>query len=237
MGGPVPKFLLDLGGITVLEQTLKNLNACPLVAGITLCASPEFMVEMQQEVLPRFAPENRRRLFLLVSGGAERQDSIWNGIQATLGRKGNFQEVVLNPNIARATLNDVVAVHDAVRPFAGPEIFSKIFATAQEKGAALIAIPVQDTIKNCEETRVCATVDRSTLWQAQTPQAFRFSTLVAANEKALADHFKGTDDASLVEHLGQAVYCVPGEKFNLKITTQQDLDLAQAIHKGGLACG
>lgn len=237
MGGSTPKFLLDLGGITVLEKTLKNLHACQGVAGITLCVSPEFLTEMHEDILPSFSPAHRERLFLLVTGGSERQFSIWNGLQATLGRTGEFREVVINPAIARAKPEDLVAVHDAVRPFAGPHLFDKVFDTAEQKGAALIAIPAQDTIKRCQGTAVTATVDRSELWQAQTPQAFRFSTLIAANEKALAEHFMGTDDASLVEHLGQAVYCVPGEKFNLKITTQEDLDLARAIYKGEAQCG
>jgi len=236
MGGSTPKFLLDLGGMTVLEKTLKNLHGCPEILGITLCISPEFLTEMHEEILPSFSPEHRKRLFLLVTGGSERQFSIWNGVQATLGRSGAFREILLNPTIARGNTKDLVAVHDAVRPFAGPNLFSKVFEAAEQKGAALIAIPAQDTMKRCQDTQVTATVDRSNLWQAQTPQAFRFSTLIAANEKALADRYMGTDDASLVEHLGQAVYCVPGEKFNLKITTQEDLDLARAIYKGESEC-
>src|SRR5690606_1789701 len=132
----------------------------------------------------------------VVAGGAERADSVRNALAAA------------PPHL------ELVAIHDAARPFASPGLFGRVLAAAREHGAALAAIPATDTVKQAEGTAVARTLDRRTLWLAQTPQAFRIGILRAAYEKAGASISTFTDEASLVEAAGQRVELVQGEKEN-----------------------
>jgi len=146
----------------------------------------------------------------LTPGGAERQDSV---------------RIALGLTSAEAEL---VVVHDAARPFATPAMFEAALATAARVGGAIAAIPLADTLKRVGDQRVIvATVARTALWQAQTPQAFRRALLIRAHERAVIDRVIATDDADLVEQLGATVAVVDGSAFNFKITTPEDLRLAE----------
>jgi 2-C-methyl-D-erythritol 4-phosphate cytidylyltransferase len=127
---------------------------------------------------------------------------------------------------------DIVVVHDAARPLVSQGIIGAVIRAAIRYGAALAAIPVQDTLKR-EGARSCvdATVERLRLWQAQTPQAFHFELLLEAHARASAEGYRGTDDASLVERLGKPVRLVRGSPRNLKVTTREDLALARALFR------
>jgi 2-C-methyl-D-erythritol 4-phosphate cytidylyltransferase len=125
--------------------------------------------------------------------------------------------------------NGIVLIHDGARPFLQPAIIKSLVQKADSDGAAIAGIPVKDTIKVTDEGAVSHTLERSSLWAVQTPQAFRLSLIVQAHEEAMKEGFVGTDDASLVERLGQAVYIVQGHEHNIKLTTQEDLIIAQAI--------
>jgi 2-C-methyl-D-erythritol 4-phosphate cytidylyltransferase len=182
-------------------------------------------VALVQPVLPRsYFPAFERRILNRyplskcrspVRGGRERQDSVFNGLKA------------LPDDI------EIVVVHDAARPFVTSAVISAVISAAARDGAALAAIPAQDTLKRSDhDSLVKATVDRSRLWQAQTPQAFRTSLLREAHLSAASVGYRGTDDASLVERLGHPVRIVPGSSRNLKVTTAADMVLARAL----LAC-
>lgn len=150
----------------------------------------------------------------IASGGAERFESVNNAL------------AMLKPEI------DFVAIHDAVRPCLTETLISAVFAKAQEKGAAMLALPVQDTIKNVDAAgKIAGTVPRKGLWLAQTPQVFRRDWLTEAYEKRGSLGADITDDAQLVEALGKSVYVVDGSSTNIKITTRADLALADAILK------
>jgi 2-C-methyl-D-erythritol 4-phosphate cytidylyltransferase len=123
----------------------------------------------------------------------------------------------------------LVVVHDAARPFATAAMFSACIVAAAQSGGAIVAIPVADTLKQAPHRTIVATVPRDGLWQAQTPQAFRRELLMLAHERAKRERITVTDDADLCERLGIAVQVVPGSAVNLKITTQDDLRICEAI--------
>ncbi|SFM33276.1 2-C-methyl-D-erythritol 4-phosphate cytidylyltransferase [Paenibacillus sp. 1_12] len=148
----------------------------------------------------------------VVAGGQERQDSVYKGLQ-TLGSETEW-----------------VLVHDGVRPFTAKEHIIACWHKAMETGAAVLAVPVKDTIKVVDTTgKIQSTPDRRSLWAIQTPQAFRFSLLLKAYEQAQQAGFIGTDDAMLVEQLGISVQVVEADYYNIKITTPEDLPWANWI--------
>ncbi len=151
-----------------------------------------------------FAPQ-------LVEGGATRQESVYNAVRAATG--------------------EWLMVHDAARPFASPQLLLRVIEAARECGAALAALPCPDTVKRAApDGSIAATLDRSVLWLAQTPQIFRREILLSANEKATSEGFSGTDCASLVERLpNQRVQLVSGEASNFKVTYPADLERAHEM--------
>src|SRR5690606_29096334 len=148
----------------------------------------------------------------IVPGGSERQASVYEGIKAM-------------PDDVRW-----VAVHDGVRPFIGEARVRSCLSEARVTGAAVLAVPVKDTIKVADQTGVIqSTPDRRSLWAIQTPQAFRLDLLRAAHEQALREEYIGTDDSVLVERLGVQVRIAEGTYTNIKITTPDDLLWAETI--------
>lgn len=149
----------------------------------------------------------------VTAGGTERQNSVYAGLKQLDA--------------------DYVLVHDGVRPFVTPEHIEHCMDAAIQHGAAVLAVPVKDTIKQVnEEGIITSTPDRRSLWSIQTPQAFRLSELLAAHESAQQERFLGTDDAMLIERLGNKVKVVEGSYTNIKITTPDDLDYAVFMQKG-----
>ncbi len=150
----------------------------------------------------------------LVEGGEHRQDSVANGL-----------------NSVRAAADDIVLVHDAVRPFVTADIIDEVIAAAEKSGAAIAGLPAVDTIKqverNAEGAVITATIPRERVVMAQTPQGFRYSVIKKAFDDATADGFVGTDEASLVERAGYPVMVVMGSARNIKITTPADMELAE----------
>jgi 2-C-methyl-D-erythritol 4-phosphate cytidylyltransferase len=202
------KQMLELGGVPVLVHTLKRFQQCEAVDQIILVLQPN----LTSEVLSLMSRHNLTKVARVVAGGAERQDSVYRGLQ-----------------VVRAESAGIIAVHDAVRPFVKPDEIQAVIERAASTGAALIALASTDTIKQVKSGRVQRTLDRRRIYYAQTPQAFRFSILREAFEKAYADGFMGTDESQLVERLGQRVSVVEGSPLNIKITRPFDLRLAEAI--------
>lgn len=209
MGAAVNKQYLPLNGRPILAHTIALFEAHPLIDRIYVITPAEEFEQCRREVLE---PNAFAKVAPLVAGGAERQDSVRNGLQA-----------------CAAETDDIVLIHDGVRPLLQPALIDKLVERVSEQGACLVGVPVKDTIKRVVDGRIEGTPDRSCLWQAQTPQAFRYGQIVAAYEQAQQDNFRGTDDASLVERLGQSVTVVAGSYRNIKITTPEDLLLARAF--------
>jgi 2-C-methyl-D-erythritol 4-phosphate cytidylyltransferase len=205
MGSRRPKQYLRLGQAPILVATLKALARARSIAGIVV-AVPEAQVAATRRLLARARVP---KILDVVAGGADRQESVWRGLQRL-------------PEDAR-----VVVVHDAVRPFITTDLVERVRA-AGAGGAATCGTPVRDTVKRVTDGAVESTIPRQGLWLTQTPQAFARDLLWEAHDKARRDGFAGTDDAVLVERLGMPVAMVPGLAQNLKITTPEDLRTARA---------
>lgn len=200
------KILLELQSLPVFIHTLNVFQMDEQCEGIYLAINPRDEKEMK-EIL---AENQITKVIALVPGGKERQHSIYNALK------------LVRPE-------GIVLVHDAARPFINKALLQPLIKAAETKGAAILAVPVKDTVKKAIGNIVSETVERTSLWAVQTPQAFRFSVLIKAYQKAEEDEFLGTDDASLVERLGYDVMIVEGDYDNIKLTTQEDLYFAEAI--------
>jgi 2-C-methyl-D-erythritol 4-phosphate cytidylyltransferase len=207
------KQYLTVAGRTVLGHTLKKFDVCDDVDSIYLVVPEEDFDYCREKVL---SPANLRKPTHLVVGGKQRQNSVFNGLKALEQKRG------------------LVVVHDGVRPLIEPQQISSCIAEAQESGACILGIPAFDTIKRVDDANTIeATINRECLWLAQTPQVFRYKILHRAHQKAISDGFAGTDDALLVERIGYRVKIITGSKTNLKITTTEDLAIAQALLEDG----
>lgn len=212
--GPGKKQFHLLGGKPILSHTLAKFETCPLVRSILLVAGQEDMDYCLREIVEKY---NFKKVSQIVPGGKRRQDSVKNGIEAL-------------PRDA-----EIVAIHDGVRPFVTREMIEETLTTAARVGAVVLAIPMKDTIKvSNPDGTVLKTLDRETVWQIQTPQSFRVDVIKEAYRRAGEEGFVGTDDASLVERLGIKVHILPGSYTNIKITTLEDLFLANFFLKTDL---
>jgi 2-C-methyl-D-erythritol 4-phosphate cytidylyltransferase len=206
MGSRLPKQYLTVGSAPLLVLTLRALGRCRALDGIVV-AAPAERVDATRDLLRRFRVP---RVLGVVAGGAERQDSVREGLHAAPSDAG------------------WIVVHDAVRPFVTPELIERVLAAARVPGAASCGWPVHETVKRVKDAVVEATLPREGLWLTQTPQAFRRELLREAHEKAQRDGYEATDDAMLVERLGGRVAMIEGLPQNLKITTPDDLKRARA---------
>ncbi|HZS08080.1 MAG TPA: 2-C-methyl-D-erythritol 4-phosphate cytidylyltransferase [Blastocatellia bacterium] len=211
IGGPIPKQFIEIAGAPILAHTIRRFYECPDIHAIAVALPADKVAEFRD----RDASVGLFKPVIYVSGGQERSDSILNALDAAAG---------LRP--------EIVAVHDAVRPFVTPAQIAAVIAGAKETGAAILALPATDTIKEVEDGVIVRTLDRRRIYRAQTPQAFGYELLRRANEEARAAGLPSamlTDDSLLVERLGHAVAVVEGSASNIKITTPEDLLLAQKM--------
>jgi 2-C-methyl-D-erythritol 4-phosphate cytidylyltransferase len=217
MGGGGNKQYLALGDRPILAHTLARLAALEMIDMLHVIVPADECRFCRDEVVARFA---LRKIGSVIAGGAERQDSVRHGL-AECG----------------ADDDDLVLIHDGVRPFFPAAQIAPLLAAAAADGAAVLAVPAQDTIKAVAAGRVVETLDRSRLWQVQTPQAFRFAAIRTAHQRAREAGLAGTDDAALVEWCGWPVAVVSGSPFNFKLTTPADLALARALLAAGIVEG
>lgn len=190
----------------ILAHTLDKFETCPLIHSILLVVAQEDMNFCMKEIVEKY---HYRKVSQIVPGGKRRQDSVRNGLDA------------LPKDV------DIVVIHDGVRPFVTKEMIEESIHAAVRFGAVVMAMPVKDTIKMAKpDGTIQKTLERESLWQIQTPQAFQASVIKEAYYRAAEDGFTGTDDASLVERLGAKVHILPGSYTNIKITTKEDLILA-----------
>jgi 2-C-methyl-D-erythritol 4-phosphate cytidylyltransferase len=208
--GGTSKQFFELNGTPILIHTLRKFAACKEVAEIWVALRKNEMAGFRKHL----ERANLKREIKLVEGGEHRQDSVANALNA----------ITAGPD-------DIVLVHDAVRPFVDEETILAVIASAEKNGAAIAGTPAVDTVKQVERTSegavITSTIIRERVVLAQTPQGFRFSVLRKAFVDALRDGFSGTDEASLIERNGGAVQVVMGSPKNIKITTPMDLELAE----------
>jgi 2-C-methyl-D-erythritol 4-phosphate cytidylyltransferase len=205
------KQFTELGGTPILIHTLRRFAGVPEVSEIWI-ALRENEIDGFRERLKKEAGMPKR--VELVVGGEHRQQSVGNAL-----------------NAVTAAADDIVLVHDAVRPFVTAEIIEEVIEAAKKYGAAIAGLPAVDTVKQVERTSegaiVKATIPRAGVVLAQTPQGFRYGVIKKVFDEAAADGFMGTDEASLAERAGHSVAVVMGSPKNIKITTPGDLELAE----------
>ena len=204
------KQFVELEGAPILVHTIRRF--------VQMEAVGEIFVAMRKPEAEQFRQQlgeyGLQGAIHLVEGGEHRQQSVANAL-----------------NAVRAAEDDIVLVHDAVRPFVTAESILAVIAAVEKYGAAIAGIPAVDTIKQVERTAdgaiITTTIPRELIVQAQTPQGARFGVLKRAFDEAAADGFLGTDEAALLERIGQPVHVVMGSVRNIKITSPWDMELAE----------
>jgi len=211
MGASINKQYLHLDGMPIVARTISVFEQSPLIDAIYLVIPADEIHYCREHIVEayRFC-----KVAAIVPGGRERQHSVLNGLRA-------MGEHVCG--------DDVVLIHDGVRPLITEKLLRESIAAAISDEGAVVALPVKDTIKSVVNGIVTGTPDRNTLWYAQTPQVFRYRVIYSAHQSAETDNYLGTDDASLVERVGGRMRIVQGDYRNIKITTSEDILLAEAF--------
>lgn len=211
MGASINKQYLLLAGKPILAHTLELFQQADFIDEIYPVVPQEEIDYCRVNVVEKYGITKVRQI---IAGGAERQNSVLNGLRA----------------VAMSAAG-IVVIHDGVRPLVPLSVVQRSVELAAEHDGALVAVPAKDTIKVVKGAFVISTPPRDSLWLAQTPQTFRYGIIRHAHEVAEADGFFGTDDASLLERTGKRVHIVIGDYRNIKITTPEDLALAEAFLK------
>lgn len=202
------KQFLEIAGRSMISITVGVFEDCQSIDDVIIVANKED-IELMRDILKGY-----KKVVKVVVGGAERQDSVYSGLQE------------LSPD------TDIVVIHDGARPLVTKDIIANAVTEARVSQAAIVGIPAKDTIKTVSpENIVMETLERSSIWQAQTPQAFKYEVIKEAYERADKIGYKATDDSKLVERLGVSVKMVMGSYENIKITTKEDIAMAEAILK------
>lgn len=207
LGSSLPKQFLKVRGRTILEMSVEAFEQNKYIDEIFVAANADYC-ELTEKLCRGFS-----KLKKIVAGGAERQDSVRAALDCLRGENG------------------IVLVHDAARPFVSEAVINAVIEGTADFGAAIPTVPAKDTIRQVDGTG-SRTLQRETLARVQTPQGFRISLIKHAFEKAQAEGFLGTDDASLVERMGINISMVQGEDANRKITTREDLETEMRIGTG-----
>lgn len=201
LGAPLPKQYLPLGGVAVLRHSVTTLLDHPRIGGVCVVIHPDDRPHYDEAVagLDLLPP---------IAGGAQRQDSVRNGIEGLA-----------------AKMPDLVLIHDGARPFLARPVIDRVLAALSDHPGAIAALPERDTVKRGEAGLIAETVDRTMLWRAQTPQGFHFAAIRAAHRAAAG--LELSDDAAVAERAGLPVALVEGSEDNFKVTTMDDLARAE----------
>lgn len=209
MGTAQKKQYTMLGSRPVLAHTMSAFDNCDVIEEIFLVIAEKDYDLCQQEIIGTL---ELHKPVHLVSGGGSRQESVFNGLMATEGRF------------------EILAIHDGVRPLIRIEKITQCVKTAEKHGGCILALPASDTVKTIDdENRVVVTMKRHMIRMAQTPQAFYYNIILGAHVAAQKEDYAGSDDAELVEMCGEVVKVIPGDPGNIKITTPEDLKMAEAL--------
>lgn len=212
MGGNIPKQLMLLGGKPVYQYSLETFLSMDEIAEVVMAVPADWKDHFEKEIFGQ-SPSELDALITnklkIVVGGAERWQSVENGVNALTSGA------------------EYVLVHDVARPFISKEIILDVCKTLVEKGSCLVAKPAVDTIKIAKDGRVQQTIDRNTVWMAQTPQAASIALLKKLYGRIAAEplDFTPTDEASILEYFGESVYIVKGNTLNDKLTTPEDFEI------------
>lgn len=211
MGLDMNKLYVEIQGRPVLAMTLQKFEESSLVDEIIVVTHKDEVGYCRSNITDRFSFGKVRAI---VPGGPTRQQSVYNGLQQVSSDCG------------------IVLIHDGARPFIDGSCIGECIEAAGKYGAAVAAVPAKDTVKRSDDDDfVTGTVDRNGLWYIQTPQAFRYDLILDAHRRAAEEGFEGTDDAVLAERAGHKVKLVMCNYFNIKITTKEDLVIAEAISR------
>ncbi|MDA3903120.1 MAG: 2-C-methyl-D-erythritol 4-phosphate cytidylyltransferase [Desulfuromusa sp.] len=216
MGGSVSKQYLELAGKPILAHTLTLFENHPLIENIYPIVPPGDISYCQRQIIDCYGFSKVRRV---IAGGINRQDSVRNGLNALV--EDGFDQP-----------QRPILIHDGARPLFDCKRLSALIEVVRKTGACTIGVPVKDTIKDVVNSRITGSPDRSRLWQAQTPQGFQYRLIREAFDRADADGFIATDDASLLERLGHPVQMLEGDYRNIKVTTPEDILIAVALLGG-----
>ena len=209
MNDPTRKQYLDLGGRPILAHSVIIFDRCEIIDKIFLVLPKEDIEYCRQNIVPSMELKNGLNL---VSGGEQRQNSVYNGLQA------------IDKN------TDTVVIHDGARPFIQPHELESCILGARKFDACILGLRAGDTVKHVGKSGfIEKTLERDRIWLAQTPQAFKYELIMRAHQIARRDGYIGSDDASLVERLGKDVRIINGSKNNMKITVREDLVMARAM--------
>ncbi|MEH7456213.1 2-C-methyl-D-erythritol 4-phosphate cytidylyltransferase [Bacillus pseudomycoides] len=206
MGAGKNKLFLLIDEVPIIVHTLRAFEKDEACESIIMAINEEERSYFE-ELMQRY-PIQKSVQF--IQGGAERQDSVYNALQ-------------------HVKQTEYVLVHDGARPFVTNKMTHDVLNAAKQKGASICAVPVKDTVKRVEQNTVVETVERSHLRAVQTPQGFSVALLLEAHQSAKQGCFLGTDDASLVERIGKEVGVVEGSYYNIKVTTPEDLLIAESF--------
>lgn len=208
MGMNIKKQYIRLADKEILAHTIEAFEKCEVVDEIIVVVSEDEIREVTESIVERY---QYKKVKDVVSGGAERQDSVYNGLLATQAK--------------------YVMIHDGARPFIRKETIISVLEKTKETGASVVAVPVKDTIKICnvDKQKIEETPRREKLWAIQTPQSFERNLLMKAYEFAKETKLQVTDDSMIVEAYGKDVYITPGDYMNIKITTPEDLIIGEAF--------
>lgn len=207
MKAEIPKQFISLHNKPIIVHTLRKFAGCPGVQKIILIVPENEVAETDLLVSKWNIVKNTE----VIAGGKTRQHSVWNGLRKIPA------EI------------EIVMVHDGVRPFISEKIISKCIEETKKWGAVITAVPVSDTVKEVVNNSVSRTLDRSKLWRVQTPQCFKKEILTKAYKKAWETNQTATDDSALVEKTGYTVRVIQGEEKNIKITSPEDLKIAEKL--------
>jgi len=207
-GDILPKQFIQIKNKPILAYTVEKFERCELIDEITLVVPEDYMSFCSYNVVDLY---DFKKVKMILCGGEERQDSVHKGLLALPGN------------------TDIVIIHDGVRPFISPQKICESIEMCKKEKAVILALPINETVKRIEDQHIVTTLNRGKLWVAQTPQTFEYKLLLEAYKKAMEDGFSGTDDSSLVERLGFKVKVLEGDYENIKITTPEDLVLAERI--------
>jgi 2-C-methyl-D-erythritol 4-phosphate cytidylyltransferase len=208
MATAAPKILTEVGLRPLLGHTLKAFEQARRVDEVVVVVAEALLSTVAQNVIDALG---FKKVTKIVPGGETRQESVFAGLQA-LDQSG-----------------ELVAIHDGARPLITSQLIDLAVERAAEHGAVAVAVRPKDTIKRGDEQFLLTTLDRRMLWQMQTPQVFRRDLIQRAHDLALQRGYQGTDDASLVEALGEKVLVVEGSYENIKVTTPEDIAFVEMV--------
>ena len=205
MGSSISKQFINIKNKPILVHTIEKFCQSKLVDSICIVVSKDWYSYVTENIIGKF---DLRKIDKILIGGTTRQESIYIALKEMENKYAT------------------VAIHDAVRPLINLELLNKVIVKGQQTGAAVLAVPVQESVKEVAGNLLKLTLNRETVWLVQTPQVYKKEIIFNAYQQAFFNCINATDDSELVEHLGYPIHVVEGSRINIKITTPEDLDLA-----------